>query len=333
MSMCSDLIIKFKNIGELHIEFLDLPFIENFVKLCNKHYVYQKPIVRDYKNYDIELLKKLANQSKDLLGWNWIKTDDQYNDLAVTTQLHKDLEKFLSNGYNNIPDGYDQLLHDLHVSLHSAQGHHSQSSIQLEWFDDDGFPLNDHDLEFINDNTLGAVMLQNPYVGHPPSWVYGQNDHTNVWQTCRFHDFVRPGIVIKLTGNIEKTVVPYSKKQQDNYIKWFQDVAPDFLAHHGNEKMLRNQGSPIIGYVTNNQLLLELKKQNSIEFEYLSFDSKFQLDNTFDPLIAIKKNITKDDYDRMSGDAWPSYNDFMNNHDVPDFVLEELARMIDSDLD
>lgn len=329
MFMSPDLTIKFSNVDELHINFLDLPLIKKFVDLCHHNYVYQKPIVRDYKNYDIDVLKNLANQAKDLLGWNWIKSNDQYNDLAVTTQMHKDLEIFLSNGYNNIPAGFDQLLHDLHVALHSAQGSNNRNNIQLEWFNDDGFPLNDHDLEFVNDNTLGAVVLQNPYVGHPPAWVYGQNDHNNIWQTCRFHDVVKPGIVINLIGNLEKTVVPISKKQQDDYISWFQKHAPDFLDHHGKEKMLRNLGSPVIGYVANNHVLLELKKQQHIKFDYLHFHSRFQLDNTVDPLIGLKRSVTKDDYERMAGPDWPTYDDFVNNPAVPEFVLNEITKMID----
>lgn len=319
--MAYNLGIKFKGLEELQIEFLEIPWIKQFLILCHRNYLYDRPIIRDSDTVDYEKFLQLADRCRLLLGWNWVKTQDQLKDWTITTKMHKDIESFLASGYNNIPDGFDQLLHDLHHALHSMQGLTSRT-IQLEWFNDDGFPL--EDFEFIHDNTLGAVHLQNPFVGHPPMWIYEQNDYSNVWQTCKFHDFVRPGIVIKIQGELTKTIKTASL---DSYLQRWQTLAPDFVKFHGQEKLIKNSGQPVIGYVTNNHVLLELKKQKNKEFEYFRFDEALSDLEKYNEFIKLKRSITHSDYDKIAGIDWPSYQDFVVANEIPAWMLEEIKIM------
>lgn len=318
--------IKFQEIDELLIKFLDIPLSQDFIKLCHKNYLRQKPILRDYVNYNLDSMKKLALQCRELLGWNWVtNNDDDYYNLEVTTRMHKDLETFLANGYSNIPAGYDQLLHDLHECLHSMQGHNTRYTIQLEWFNDDGFSLDNYDFKFTHDNTLGAVLMQNPYVGHPPGWIYKSNDYTAIWQTCRFHDFVRPGLVINMRGNLNQTIVPFD--EADDYLNWWKNTAADFVEYHGEQKLLDNAGQPVIGYVINNELLLQIQNSN-ITFEYMRFNPELKLPDHLDDLTKLKSSLTKHDYECMAGPDWPTYQQFMSTDNVSELVVNELKSMI-----
>jgi hypothetical protein len=314
--------IKFQGIDELLIKLLDIPLSQDFIKLCHINYLKEQPVFRDFANYNFDYMQKLVHQCREVLGWNWIKSEEDYYDNSITTIMHKDLETFLANGYNTIPEGYDQLLHDLHVCLHSMEGHNNRTTIQIEWFNDSGFSLDNYDFNFIHDNTLGAILLQNPYVGHPPSWIYRSNDHTAVWQTCRFHDFVRPGIVINMTGNLNQTIMPFN--QVNDYLKWWKDTAPDFVEYHGEQKLLDNSGKPIIGYVVNNNLLLKLNQQSTIKFEYLRFNPELGLPDQLDDLTKLKINLNKTDYEVIAGPDWPSYQQFISSNDIPEFVVNEL---------
>lgn len=321
--MAYSLGIKFKGIQELQIEFLDIPWIPQFLTMVHKNYLYDQPIVRDFNSVDYDKFLELANLCGHVLGWDWLKTQDQLKDWSVTTKMHKDIETFLSQGYHNIPDGLDQLLHDAHHGLHSMQEAGSRSSIQLEWFNDDGFAL--PDLDFVHDNTLGAVVLQNPFVGHPPMWIYVQNDHSNIWQTCKFHDHVRPGLLIKMQGQMSKTI---KAPNLDAYMSWWKSHAPDFVEFHGQDKLLQNSGIPVIGYVTNNHVLLELKKQNTIEFEYFRFDPALDGLDQYNDIVKLKRSIIKSDYELMAGPDWPSYQDFVTAAEIPPWLLAEIKTMI-----
>jgi hypothetical protein len=319
--MAHNLGIKFKGIEELQVEFLEIPWIEQFLILCHKNYLYDRPVVRDSNTVNYENFLQLVDRCNHVLGWNWCTTQDQLRDWSITIKMHKDIEAYLATGYHNIPDGLDHLLHDLHHGLHSMQGLTSHV-IQLEWFNDDGFPL--PDLEFLHDNTLGAVHLQNPFVGHPPMWIYQQNDFSNVWQTCKFHDFVRPGIVIKIDGELTKAIKTPSLHR---YLHQWQTMAPDFVEFHSQDKMIKNSGQPVIGYVTNNHVLLELKKQNIKEFEYFRFDPALMALEKYDESVKLKRSVTQSDYEKMAGLDWPSYQDFVEDREIPDWVWQEIKAM------
>jgi hypothetical protein len=111
---------------------------------------------------------------------------------------------------------------------------------------------------------FGDIKVQNPYVGHIPTLAYYQNDCSNIMQTCRFHDFVKPGIYIETREDKY-----YNNFSISEYINWWTTNAPEFVSTHGLEKLLHYTGQPVIGRVenlddlhrvVNSDLILELEK-------------------------------------------------------------------------
>lgn len=321
------LALKFRESQELLIRLNDTDLAHDYLCLFARNYQRQLPLLRDQGAYDLQRMKELAAKCKEILNWDWIK--DRYDDYEITTKMHKDIEQYLSQGFKHVPIEHDALLHELHICLHSIQRNNQRTTIQLEWFNDDGFPLKDYDFEFTHDYTLGAIMLQNPYVGHPPDWLWKENDHTNVWQTCRFHDFVRPGLVINMQGNLEKTIVPFT--QQDEYLDWWETVAPDFLKHHGKEVLLYNTGRPVIGYIINNKDLIDLQSLEKINFEYVRFNPLINLvprKQSFQPIFPINR----EDYDNIAGPSWPSYEEFIKDRNPASSIIQEILELTGIDL-
>jgi hypothetical protein len=320
-----DFVVKFQDSAELYIKFNDSELTRDYVALFFRNYKKQPPILRDQGAYDIARMRELASQARDILGWNWTEAD--YSDYAVTTRMHKDLEIYLSKGFTDIPLRHDSLLHELHICLHSAQLQNQRTTIQLEWFNDDGFDLKKYDFQFIHDDTLGAVSLQNPYVGHPPDWIWKQNDHTAVWQTCKFHDFVRPGLVISMQGHLQRTIAEFNRV---DYLNWWRQMAPNFLAYHGEKKMLSNTGKPVIGYVINNHDLVPLQDKRQLNFEWIKFhpdlDSKISFDN-----LPVLQPISQSDYQNIAGPDWPTYEQFVNGN-RPNYVCQEIHDMIGAEV-
>lgn len=316
-----DLAVKFRDAPELLITLSDSDLARDWLYLFNINLERSAPLFRDSVAYSLERLNQLAKQAQQELGWNWnIHDSIGFKD---TTQMHKDIENYLSRGYRNITEGQDYLLHEIHICLHFCQQGNLRTSMQLEWFNDDGFSLHGYDFKFSHDNTLGAVWLQNPYVGHPPDWIWKQNDHTNVWQTCRFHDWVRPGLVINMQGSIEPSQRPFD---QDAYLEWWQTNAPEFIAYHGASHMLANVGHPVIGYVINNQDLLPLQQSEKIEFEYA------KLRPGFDPKPSRQSPIkscaiNEIDYQNLCGPDWPDYTKFKQDPGSYPTVLQEIKDM------
>jgi len=278
---------------------------------------------RDQGAYNIDRMRDLALQAQHILGWTWAY--DDYSDYTITTKMHKDLEIYLSKGFTEVSEQHDSLLHELHICLHSAQLKNQRTTVQLEWFNDDGFDLTNYHFKFIHDFTLGAVTLQNPYVGHPPDWIWRQNDHTAVWQTCKFHDFVRPGLVISMQGNLERTVTEF--QEADTYLQWWQQWAPDFLAHHGVEKMLSNTGKPVIGYIVNNHDLLDLCSRSRLVFEQVEFHPDIA-NRISGANLPAWYEISESDYNNLAGPDWPDYAQFVRGQNRPDFVCREISDMI-----
>lgn len=317
-----DFALKFQDAAELFIKFQENALARDYVALFYRNYQKRLPMLRDRGAYDIERMRELACRAQDVLRWNWRYSD--YSDYRVTTQMHKDLELYLSKGFTNVPEQHDALLHELHICLHSAQLRHQRTTVQIEWFNDDGFDLAGYDFKFIHDYTLGAVCLQNPYVGHPPDWIWQQNDRTAVWQTCKFHDFVRPGFVISMQGTLQHTVTEFD--QAHNYLSWWQQAAPDFLAHHGEAKMLANTGKPVIGYVINNEDLVPLQEKSRLVFEYVKFHPNLIDRLSFDHLPVLH-TISQSDYLNLAGPDWPRYREFITGVNTPDFVRQEILEL------
>jgi hypothetical protein len=313
--------IKFQESDELLIRFNDSDLVQDYLYLFYKNYQRQLPLFRDQGAYSLERMRELVEQCGTMLNWHWDL--DRYDGFENTTLLHKDLEKYLARGFNGVPKEHDSLLHELHICLHSSQLKNQRTTMQLEWFNDDGFSLADYNFKFVHDNTLGAVFLQNPYVGHPPDWIWEQNDFTNVWQTCKFHDFVRPGLVINMLGSLERSVISFP---QEEYLRWWETFAPDFLQYHGVEKMLANTGKPVIGYIINNQLLLGLQTKEKINFEYVRFHPDLKISPSRQKFLP-EFQINKQDYERIAGPSWPDYDDFFLHNNRPAFVIEEIYQM------
>lgn len=253
--MAVDILVKYKNFPALEIELDDNSLKHNYKKLLKKN-SRQPPISRDPCKYTLEYFSILAQQAKDVLKWDWIQ--DHYS-LIQLVNLHKDIEEYLANGFQTIPKEHDELLHELHYALHAIAAKNSRGKwIQVEWFNDDGFAMPD-DLNFSTQLKFGDVKLQNPYVGHDPIFVYRQRDLSNIAQTCKFHDLVRPGI------NIMIKIDQFNSTNR--YRDWYAANAPDWVEQHGWDKIMRYTGWPCVGRVKNLDVLKQLAISPLFEIE------------------------------------------------------------------
>ena len=251
----TDIVVKYRGFEALEIELDHNSLREPYLDLVKKNSQVQ-PISRDPQSYTADRLRELGQQAQDRLGWAWVH--DQYT-LDVTTQMHKDLEAFLAQGFHNIPEEFDDLLHELHYALHAVQGKETRGDwIQVEWFNDDGFAVPD-DLVFTTELKFGDVKLQNPYVGHDPGFVYRQQDSSAVAQTCRFHDLVRPGLNMMITDC--QFTIP------KNYLAWFQQHAPKWVEQVGTDTIMRYTGWPRVGRVVNTDVLKSISQAEVFEIE------------------------------------------------------------------
>lgn len=264
----SDISIYFNTIT-LQMKVEETSVGNQYLNLVKKMYAKSFPIYRDRIKYTTSYLLELANETKLAFGWEW--TADDYN-LSVTALLHKDIEILLGKtGFKNVPAKYDNLLHELHYCLHLVQHNEAElakvhrGNIQIEWYNDCGFKL-DPAFEFQTTINFGDCILQNPYVGHGPLQIFQEHDWTNLTQTCKFHNFVKPGIVIytgpSLTINI-----------YDILNEFIQNDA-DFVLQCTEEKILHYTGFPIIGKIINLNKLDELvNDKNTVELIKIEFDN------------------------------------------------------------
>ena len=253
--MAVDVLVKYKNFPALEIE-LDNNSLKHDYKNLLKKNSQQPPISRDPCKYTLEYFSVLAQQAKDILKWDWVR--DQYSSSELVN-LHKDIEVYLSSGFQNIPEEHDNLLHELHYALHAIQSKNSRGKwIQIEWFNDDGFQMPD-DLIFSTRLEFGDVKLQNPYVGHDPIFVYRQRDFSSIGQTCKFHDLVRPGINIMIQLDHFNIT--------ERYRAWYEIHAPDWIQQHGWEKVMRYTGWPRVGRVKNLDVLKQIAISPLFEIE------------------------------------------------------------------
>jgi hypothetical protein len=254
--------VKFRGAPAIRCSLFDTELSRRYIELIKKQT--DTPIFRDPPRYTLEYLKELAIDAQRVLEWDWIK--DVYS-LDITTRLHKDIEQYLAKGFENIPEEHDHLLHELHYCLHSVEsGSKRNSWLQVEWFNDQGFGIEADEYPAKVNLEFGDLRLQNPYVGHHPLYVYEQKDSINIEQTCKFHDFVKPGINIVVDPNDNKPSF-----DMDAYLKWFETNGSSFVAKHGIEKLKKFTGHPVVGTVINKNDLALLVQQPIIEFEYISF--------------------------------------------------------------
>ena len=256
--------VKFRNQPRLDITVDDTVTGRQYFELTRKQNSIQKPFFQDSIKWTPEYMIELAKKAKDAFGWDWLH--DNY-DLSITTRLHKDLENSVGKlGFSQIPEQYDSLLYDLHHCLHAIQNPEIPESrldnFQIEWITDNSVPLPD-DFEFVPQTRLGDLLLINPYVGHNPLQIYQENDFTSLHTTCKFHDIIKPAIVLSEAS-------PYISKQTilDKFL--LQD--PAFVEKHGVEKIKYYAGSAVVGRADNVDIFRQIKRvSNILELEEIEF--------------------------------------------------------------
>lgn len=221
-----------------------------YYDLTKKQNELQQPFYRDPLTYTPEYMIELAQRASTAFGWNWLS--DYYN-ITLTAQLHKDLENYVGQlGFSEIPEEYDELLYDLHHCLHAIQFGKTApgrlDNFQIEWLTDTAVPLPDS-FEFVESSSYGDLILINPYVGHNPLQIYRENDFTSLATTCRFHNVIKPGIVIANFETVSKQTILEAFVQHD----------PAFVHQHGADKILYYAGVATIGCVTDVDLFDRVK--------------------------------------------------------------------------
>jgi hypothetical protein len=86
-------------------------------------------------------------------------------------------------------------------------------------------------------------------------------------QTCRFHDFAKPGLNLVIAKNKNQS----TKFDWKKYINWFETHANDFVSMHGAERIEKFTGHPIVGSIINKEDLQTLIDQPVIKFESITF--------------------------------------------------------------
>lgn len=262
----TDILVKYHGFPALEIELGQTTVAMAYKELVRKN-TSEPAVFRDQCKYTNTYFEQLANEAKVVLGWDWINAD--YSNFETTTQLHKYIEEYIGGpgGYMNAPEDHHDLLTELHYCLHAIQHNSSRGQwLQVEWFNDDGFYL-EEDFEFAMELKFGDIKLQNPYVGHIPLLVWEQDDYTNVSQTCHFHDLVRPGLNIVIVDYLPRKKGTTHYYNQDTYLNWFRTHGADFIAKHGEGKLLHYTGWPVVGRVTNLDVLLQIKHAPLLELE------------------------------------------------------------------
>ena len=227
--------------------------------MFTENYHRQFPMFRDMQGYSWEYLEQLIQQANQVCGWNY---QTKIRSIQDTVDLHKHIEVTLAQGFEHVPESWDNILHELHIALHKIQvgemstRPHRGVFLQIEWFNNHTEPLPE-DFVFQQNCQFGSIRLQNAYVGHPPLKIFKDNDHSNVFQTCRFHDLIKPGLRI-VTDNNALAV------NLNDYKQWWHANAPDFVNHHGWDKIMYYTGHPIIGHVTNVSDLVQVNQHPSV---------------------------------------------------------------------
>ena len=257
--------VKFKNYNQLVLRIDDTDIGKRYCALVKHNYEQSQPIFRDRPRYTVEYMLELAQQVKTQLNWDW--SFDHY-DISITALLHKDIERLVgTEGFSAIPEELDELIHELHYCLHIIQDNRPNKRrggwLQIEWYNDNGFSLPGTEL-FRQQLKFGDVRLQNPFVGHGPLQIFLEKDFTNIPQTCKFHNFVKPGINITISN------IPAVDPQL--VLESFKKNAPAFVDLHTQEKILAYTGHPVIGTVENLTDLRAVATAPLLELEYIDFD-------------------------------------------------------------
>ena len=259
-----ELAVKYKNFPALHCDIFDTELGTKYYDLVQLNYQQQFPIYRDRLKFTPQYLGELADQVNKHFDWSW---DTSNLTLENTTRMHKDIERLVGKDFDSVPEHLDNIVHDLHYGLHLLQDDTEPSRLgwmQIEWYNDSGFDSDD--VEFSTSMSVGDLKLQNPFVGHGPLQIYLENDYENIAQTCKFHTFVKPGINIATIDYEQFTDID---KLKSSFVKH----APKFVEQHGLDKIERYTGYPIVGQVSNIDLLNKfLSYPVPLELESLKFN-------------------------------------------------------------
>ena len=257
------IIVNFQTHHPLVINLEDSETAELYLTLLQDNLTRTPPMWRDPMKYDIKYFRELCKEIKEKLGWDWDMTNFT---MASTVDFHKDIENFLEKdrSFRNIPGEHQNLLHEAHFCIHTIQHRDDNfprgSSLQFEWFNDDYVVLPDNKVFEVNPG-FGDIILQNPYVGHPPIQCWQNNDYKNITRTCAYHDRILPGLKINLTHNTKYGL------NLDKYKGWWTDECADFVAINGMEKIIKYTGFPIIGQVLNKDHLEKIVPDKELKFE------------------------------------------------------------------
>ena len=255
----AEILLKFESLPALLVSINEDNTSTLFFELLKKNMKKQPPIFRDNAGYTKAYLKELAYQLKADLGWDWMSNDYTIED---TIKMHKEIENMLDKekSFANVPKDTHELIHEAHFCIHAVQWHNPKfphgNFLQLEWFNDDYTELPD-DARFVFQPDFGDIILQNPYVGHPPVQCWIQNDYENITRTCQFHDRIKPGIKINLT-------TPNKRFPLKEYEQWWTTNAPNFVNQHSMEKIIKYTGFPLVGKVKNKEMLDKICNHASI---------------------------------------------------------------------
>lgn len=212
-------------------------------------------VFRDPVKYTPEYFHSLCLRAKEELGWSWVR--DEYS-LEQTTDMHKNIESTLekTESFRNIPGDQQNLIHEAHFCIHQMQ--YSKRGripfMQIEWFNDDHEDL-PADADFTFNLEFGDLILQNPYVGHPPIQCWQQNDYKNISRTCQFHDIVKPGIKIVTTPT-------YTGFDLQKYKEWWFEKCREYVDSVGWDSIEHYTGFPKIGQVIDKDNLHKVVKDS-----------------------------------------------------------------------
>ena len=259
------ILLHFQNHNPLAIDLEESETARLYLEVLRRNLEKEAPIWRDLLKYDMKYFKELCWQVKETLGWDW----DMANfEPSHTVRFHKDIENSLlkENSFDNIPGEHQQLIHEIHHCLHAIEvkdaGFPRGNFLQFEWFNGD-YEEMPYDKKFKINPEFGDIILQNPYVGHPPLQCYRFNDYQQIERTCAFQDRIKPALKIGLANH------PNLQFNKDHYKTWWIKKCPGFVDKHGMDTILRYTGWPVIGKVRDTDYLNQLVKIKELNFESL----------------------------------------------------------------